>query len=128
MKRIPAAILPILSALALAACGQGNTPAQGNAPAQGSVSPQGNNAAAPSAPQASSDDSSDQKVLTQVRSTLETLPGVDSGQISVSVSQGIVTLVGPVDSPEQEQKILQRVAQLEGVRSVVDDLQLAKGS
>ena len=122
MTRISTAILPILSALVLAACGQGNSPAQG------SVSPQSNNAAAPSAPRASSDASGDQKVLTQVKSTLEAMQGVDSGQISVSVSQGIVTLVGPVDSPEQHQQIVRRVAQLDGVRQVVDDLQPTRGS
>jgi osmotically-inducible protein OsmY len=63
-----------------------------------------------------------------VKSTLEAMQGVDSGQISVSVSQGIVTLVGPVDSPEQHQQIVRRVAQLDGVRQVVDDLQPTRGS
>ena len=122
MTRIPVAILSILFALFLAACGQAN------APAQGGVSPQGNNAAEAPAPQTSSDEAGDQKVLAQVKSTLEALPGVDSAQISISVSQGIVTLVGPVNSAEQHQQILQRVAQLDGVRSVVDDMQPTKGS
>lgn len=129
MTRIPAATLSILSALVLAACGQGNTPAQGSASpqggtlAQGNVSPQGNAGAPPAAQQ-----SGDQAVLARVKSTLDTMPGVKSEQISVEVSQGVVTLVGPVDNPEQHQQILQRVARLDGVQSVVDDLQLIKGS
>lgn len=129
MTRIPAATLSILSALVLAACGQGNAPAQGSAApqggalAQGSVSPQGNAGAPPAAQQAG-----DQAVLARVKSTLDAMPGVKSEQISVEVSQGVVTLVGPVDDRAQHQQILQRVAQLDGVQSVVDDLQPAKGS
>jgi osmotically-inducible protein OsmY len=129
MTRIHAVILSILSALVLSACGQGNAPAQGSALprggtlARGDVSPQ-SNAGTPPAPQATSD----QNVLTKVKSTLDALPGVKSEQISVSVSQGVVTLVGPVDSPEQHQQIVRRVAQVDGVQSVVDDLQPIKGS
>ena len=64
----------------------------------------------------------------QVKSALDAMPGVKSEQISVSVSQGVVTLVGPVDDSEQHKQIVRRVAQLDGVRQVVDDLQLIKGS
>lgn len=125
MNRIPAASLSVLFALGVAACGQDSAPrnevsAQGNTSAPAAPAA----AAAPAAPQASDD----QAVASKVRTALESIPGVKSEQISVTVSDGAVTLVGPVESAQEHKQILARVSQLDGVKSVVDDLQPVKGS
>jgi len=124
MTRTHAITLSALLALGVSACGKtGNAPVQSeaDAPKPFAAAP---SAQQPPAPQASSDEN----VQANVRSALAAVPGVNAEQISVTVSQGVVTLVGPVDGAEQKKQIVQLVSSIDGVRSVVDDLQPIKGS
>jgi len=57
-----------------------------------------------------------------VRAHLTTLAGVPHERITTTVSDGIVTLLGSVDSERQREEVVGQVRDLEGVHMVVDEL------
>jgi osmotically-inducible protein OsmY len=70
---------------------------------------------------------SDQRVREDVSQALEGVPGVDVGNIELSVAEGVVTLSGTVPDAETWHRAQSAVAAVEGVRRVDNTLRLSEG-
>jgi osmotically-inducible protein OsmY len=67
----------------------------------------------------------DRRLQEQVLAALEREPGVDAGQIGVSVVDGVVTLQGPVLTFRQKWLAERAARRLVGVRAIANDLEVA---
>lgn len=70
----------------------------------------------------------DAAVTAKVKSALVAEPGLKSLTINVDTTAGIVTLRGTADSPESRVKAEQLAMNVEGVRSVTNEIVVVKGS
>ena len=66
----------------------------------------------------------DTAITTKVRSAVFAEPGLSSLQIGVDTKDGIVTLSGVVDTTIMKERALQIGGSVDGVRSVVDKLEI----
>jgi hypothetical protein len=136
MNRTQVIALATLLALGLFGCEQSNEPGRPTEPggtSSGAVSPAPPPSAqsmpapkgvgASPAPQSMLDD---QQVLSNVKTALGSLPGVNPEQIEITVAGGVVTLGGLVSRAEQREQIVQFVSHVQGVQSVVDNLHVAE--
>jgi len=64
----------------------------------------------------------DATITTKVKSAVLAEPGLKTLQIGVDTKEGVVTLSGTVDTPVLKEKAMQIAQQVDGVRSVVDNL------
>jgi hyperosmotically inducible protein len=70
----------------------------------------------------------DAALTAKVKSALIAEPGLNSLTIDVDVSGGIVTLRGTADTPANRDKAAQLASNVDGVKSVNNDLVVVKGS
>jgi hyperosmotically inducible protein len=70
----------------------------------------------------------DAALTAKVRSALIAEPGLNSLTIDVEASAGIVTLRGTADTAANRDKAVQLASNVEGVKSVRNDLVVVKGS
>jgi hypothetical protein len=114
-------------ALALAACDKPQTVADVPPPppaAQAPVVVAGPPPAAPAAPQPSPS----AQLAAKIKSALRGSQSLDAQGVDVTVADGVVTLHGTVPAAQEGQKISQFVSQIGGVRSVVNNLVVIRGS
>lgn len=122
-KRIATTLLPAaLACFALfgAGCSDQNAPekvGEKSEPAASKMSAAADSAAARAA--ASIDDGT---VTVKVKSALMTDPALKPLQINVETTDGVVTLVGAVDSDTLKERATQIAQSVSGVKSVVDNL------
>jgi len=64
----------------------------------------------------------DAAITTKVKSAVFAEPGLKTLQINVDTKDAVVTLSGTVDSPALKERAMQITQNVEGVRSVVDNL------
>jgi osmotically-inducible protein OsmY len=66
----------------------------------------------------------DTAITTKVKSAVFAEPNLKSLQIGVDTKDGVVTLSGAVDTPDMKDRAMQIAQGVNGVRSVVDNLQV----
>jgi osmotically-inducible protein OsmY len=121
--RNPAYAIPL--ALALAACDkpQPNVavppPA---APVQATV------AAKPAEPPPAPQPSPSAQLAAKIKSALRGARNLEAQGVDVTVAEGVVTLHGTVPAAEESRNIADFVARMDGVRSVVNNLVVIRGS
>jgi hyperosmotically inducible periplasmic protein len=64
----------------------------------------------------------DATITTKVKSAVLAEPGLKTLQIGVDTKEGVVTLSGTVDTPVLKDRAMQIAQQVDGVKSVVDNL------
>ena len=144
MKRHAKTVLNAATAAALAAalmaCGETSTQADKSAnttpPAPQSTSNESAVVAPKPAPTPAKSPTSqldaDKELSGKVKQALQTplggAPFVSSGRVEVSASDGVVTLEGTVDAPAEKQRVALLAMNVEGVRSVVNNLIVVRGS
>jgi osmotically-inducible protein OsmY len=69
----------------------------------------------------------DATITTKVKSAVLAEPGLKTLQIGVDTKDGVVTLSGTVDNPSLKERAMQITQQVDGVRSVVDNLAVKTG-
>lgn len=69
----------------------------------------------------------DATITTKVKSAVLAEPGLKTLQIGVDTKDGVVTLSGTVDTPVLKERAMQIAQQVDGVRSVVDNLSIKTG-
>ncbi len=69
----------------------------------------------------------DAVVLTSVKSALVSDKVTDAGDINVDVNRGVVKLSGFVDNPDQKSQAATVARQVDGVKSVQNDIAVKKG-
>jgi hyperosmotically inducible periplasmic protein len=121
-----AAILFIPAALALAACDKPQT----NADVAPTPPPavQVPLAAKPIEPPPAPQPSPAAQLKAKVKSALRNSTNLDAQGVDVTAADGVVTLYGTVPAAEESRKIAAFVAQVDGVRSVVNNLVVIRGS
>lgn len=70
----------------------------------------------------------DAELSTKVKSALINAPGVNTGALEVAASNGVVTLYGTVDAPAEKERAAMLAMGVDGVRSVVNNLVVVRGS
>jgi hypothetical protein len=70
----------------------------------------------------------DNELSGKVKRTLSTTPEVNAAGVEVSASDGVVTLFGIVERPHESEKLAGLAANVDGVRSVVNNLVVVRGS
>jgi len=78
---------------------------------------------APGSPQAA-----DAELSKKVKSVLTTATDITPGGLEVASSDGVVTLYGTVDAPVEKDRAAMHAMDVDGVRSVVNNLVVVKGS
>jgi BON domain len=125
----------------LAACGQSNHPLQqpssqllsstaGTAPRGGFVDP-ARQKASPSLPTLESPiggPARDAAVTERVKHAIDKVPDVNAAGIEVATTDGVVTLYGAVEVPNEREKVASVASGVDGVRSVVNNLIVIRGS
>ena len=121
MKRTTA--VAAVFSIALAACGNDTSPV--NTPAAAPVPAAPPRAAA--VPQVSPQRqlAADMELSSKVK---EALPAAESGHVEVASSDGVVTLYGTVGEARDKDRVAQLALNVEGVRSVVNNLVVVRGS
>lgn len=141
MKRIVYVIAATVAATTLASCGQREpgqpgqpgqpgTPKQqfGAAPGgmakpadnfQSSVAPKSGPVATPAA---------DRELSNKVKNALTTSNGVEIGAVDVAAADGVVTINGTVQMPAEKDRAALLALNVDGVRSVVNNLVVIRGS
>ena len=123
MRKLPFAIL---SVLVLAACDQPQSnvavPPPPPAPVQAPV------AAKPAEPPPAPQPSANEQFAARVKAALRNAKDLDAQGVDVKVADGVVTLYGTVPETEERRKIAGFVSQMSGVRSVVNNLVVIRGS
>ena len=66
----------------------------------------------------------DSMITTKVKTAIFNEPGLDSGEITVETYQGVVQLSGFVESKNDINRAVEVARQVEGVKSVKNDMQL----
>jgi hyperosmotically inducible protein len=69
----------------------------------------------------------DTAITTKVKAAVMAEPGLKTLDINVDTKDGVVTLAGTVQSPELKQRAVTLAQQVEGVRSVSDQLVVKQG-
>ena len=69
----------------------------------------------------------DAAITTKVKSAVFAEPGLKTLQINVDTKDAVVTLSGTVDTPELKSRAMQIAQNVQGVKSVVDNLSLKTG-
>ena len=77
----------------------------------------------PGTPQAA-----DAELSSKVKSALKEAPDIKTAGLEVASADGVVTLYGTVDAPVEKDRAAMLVMEVEGVRSVVNNLIVVKGS
>jgi hypothetical protein len=122
MRKLPFAILVIL---ALAACDKPQPVAQvPKAPA----APAPVAAAKPAEPPAAPQTTASEPLAAKIKSALRNAQNLDAQGVDVTVADGVATLYGTASAPEESRKIAAFVAKVDGVRSVVNNLVVIRGS
>ena len=78
---------------------------------------------APGSPQAA-----DAELSKKVKTALTTATDITPGGLEVASADGVVTLYGTVDAPVEKDRAAMHAMDVEGVRSVVNNLVVVKGS
>jgi HSP20 family molecular chaperone IbpA len=65
---------------------------------------------------------SDAAITTKVKTAMMAEPGIRSAKIDVDTKDGVVTLKGSVDSQQHKDRAIQLAQNVNGVKSVVDNL------
>ena len=78
---------------------------------------------APGSPQAANE-----ALSRKVRSALDSAPDISMAGLEVASSDGVVTLYGTVDAPVEKDRAAMHSMEVDGVRSVVNNLVVVKGS
>jgi len=117
--------LAILSSLALAAC---DKPQSNVAVPPPPVPAQPPVAAKPVEPPPVPQPSANALLTAKVKSALRNARELDAQGVDVTVADGVVTLHGTVPATEERRKIAGFVSQMDGVRSVVNNLVVIRGS
>jgi osmotically-inducible protein OsmY len=73
---------------------------------------------------AMADAAADTRVTTSIKAKLVKDPGLSAFRISVSTTDGVVTLSGSVDAPEQIRDAMKLALDTDGVREVISTLQV----
>jgi len=134
-RRLAAAAIGSILALALAACGEEKpppTPAEQAAPAPQAL-PKAEATPAPAAMPAPAQAEApkpdpDKALAAQVKAALEADKGVGAQGIDVTAKEGVVTLWGTVAQPERRALAVTIARAVPGVKSVQNNLQVVKGS
>jgi hypothetical protein len=122
MRKLPFAIL---SVLVLAACDQPQSNVAVPPPPQAVQVPV---VAKPVEPPAAPQPSANEQLAAKVKSALRNAKDLDAQGVDVKVADGVVTLYGTVPETEERRKIAVFVSQMAGVRSVVNNLVIIRGS
>ncbi len=69
----------------------------------------------------------DAAITTKVKSAVLAEPGLKSLQINVDTKDAVVTLSGTVDTPDLKNRAMQIAQNVQGVKSVVDNLSVKTG-
>jgi osmotically-inducible protein OsmY len=135
MKRIVYVIAATLAATTLASCGS-RDPAQPAAPKQQSGALSGGTArpadnfqssvAPKNAPVATP--AADRELSNKVKNALTTSNGVEIGAVDVAAADGVVTINGTVQMPAEKDRAALLALGIDGVRSVVNNLVVIRGS
>ena len=124
------ASLAIALVLGLAACGEAEPPKPAAAPESPKPMSQAP-ASAPTpspAPVAAPQPSADELLAERVKQALRDTRKVDGQGVGVRVADGTVTLYGTAPTAEEQRRIEQFVAGVEGVRAVLSKLVIVRGS
>jgi hypothetical protein len=113
-------------ALALAACDKPQTVA--DVPPPPATQAPVVVAAPPPAPPAAPQPSPSEQLAAKIKSALRGSQGLDAQGVDVTVADGVVTLHGTVPAAQESHKISLFVSQIGGVRSVVNNLVVIRGS
>lgn len=70
----------------------------------------------------------DSRISDHVKSRISREPGISSQAISADTRDGIVTLSGTVESPEQKEQALRTARETAGVRSVIDEIHVTSAA
>jgi hypothetical protein len=70
----------------------------------------------------------DQALGRKVKSALETAPDLNAQGVDVSAADGVVTLYGTVEAPAEKERAALLALQVDGVRSVINNLVVVTGS
>ena len=70
----------------------------------------------------------DTELSTKVKSALTEAPDINMAGLQVASTDGVVTLYGTVDAPDEKDRAAMLALEVEGVRSVVNNLVVVKGS
>jgi hypothetical protein len=84
--------------------------------------------AKPVEPPAAPQPSANEQLAAKVKSALRNARDLDAQGVDVKVADGVVTLYGTVPETEERRKIAGFVSQMSGVRSVVNNLVVIRGS
>lgn len=122
MHKLPFALL---SAFALIACDQPQSKVAVPPPPQAVQVPV---AAKPVEPPAAPQPSANEQLAAKVKSALRNSKDLDAQGVDVKAADGVVTLYGTVPETEERRKIAAFVARVDGVRSVVNNLVIIRGS
>ena len=138
--------LAALAALPLAACNRGPSDRAANKPntspmadstkpaAAGAEAPRPKSAEEPfksavtGKPAPGSPQAADAELSKKVKSALTTATDVTMGGLEVASADGVVTLYGTVDAPVEKDRAAMLAMEVDGVRSVVNNLVVVKGS
>ena len=123
MRKLPFAIL---SVLVLAACDQPQSNVAVPPPPPQAV--QVPVVAKPVEPPAAPQPSANEQLAAKVKSALRNAKDLDAQGVDVRVADGVVTLYGTVPETEERRRIAGFVSQMSGVRSVVNNLVVIRGS
>jgi hypothetical protein len=84
--------------------------------------------AKPVEPPAAPQPSANEQLAAKIKSALRNARDLDAQGVDVKVADGVVTLYGTVPETEERRKIAGFVSQMSGVRSVVNNLVVIRGS
>ena len=132
-------LVPIACAAAfaagLAACGEPYVPAEQAANPGGAVSPEKSakpvaefhSSIAPASPPAEAK-LADTDLSNRVRQTLTSTAGMEIGGVEVAAADGVVTIYGTVEGPQEKNRAAMLAMSIDGVRSVVNNLVVIRSS
>jgi len=120
------ALLPVLGAFILAGCDKPESKVSAPPPPPAVQAPIAAAKAVepPPAPQPSASE----LLAARIKALLRDAKGLEAQGVDVKVADGVVTLYGTAPTPEERQRIAALVAKLDGVRSVVNNLVVIRGS
>jgi hypothetical protein len=119
-------LLPVLGAFFLAGCDKPESKVSAPPPPPAVQAPIAAAKAVepPPAPQPSASE----LLAARIKALLRDAKGLEAQGVDVKVADGVVTLYGTAPTPEDRQRIAALVAKLDGVRSVVNNLVVIRGS
>jgi hypothetical protein len=124
LTRLPTVAAFAAAALVLSACNDPSPQADGSTPATAPVPQRSAEAAPNKGGSAQVQLAADMELSGKVKDALQE-PG---RRVEVAASDGVVTLYGTVDRPTDKDRIALAALEVEGVRSVVNNLVVMQGS